>query len=307
MSDNTASNAAPAPTPSTPAVTMMLIIDPQIDFHPGGSLAVAGAIEDSDRIATVIQSKGRDICDIFVTLDTHVRTHIAHAIMWKDAQGNNPNPFTIISADDVKSGKWMASRPDKQDHYLAYCEGLESKGRFQLCIWPEHCIIGSTGHAVYPTVLEALHEWTEAARKPIEYIEKGQNEDTEMYSALAADFPIPSDPRTLFNETLVEKLDQASRIICCGQAMSHCVNFTVRDLVEKWKSQGKDCSRLVLLADGRLHCCDHWTCSESADMNVGCSAVTGFEQSAAAFVDYCQENGVKVMTTDALLASWVQN
>jgi hypothetical protein len=42
-------------------------------------------------------------------------------------------------------------------------------------------------------------------------------------------------------------------------------------------------------------------------MNVGCSAVTGFEQSAAAFVDYCQENGVKVMTTDALLASWDQN
>ncbi len=32
----------------------ILIIDPQVDFHPGGSLAVPGSIEDSERISNLI-------------------------------------------------------------------------------------------------------------------------------------------------------------------------------------------------------------------------------------------------------------
>lgn len=55
---------------SSPKV-VLLIIDPQIDFHPGGSLAVAGAIEDSERIAQFIQRNIRNIDEIYVTLDSH--------------------------------------------------------------------------------------------------------------------------------------------------------------------------------------------------------------------------------------------
>eukprot|EP00597_Dinobryon_sp_UTEXLB2267_P010866 CAMPEP_0170100334 /NCGR_PEP_ID=MMETSP0020_2-20130122/1595_1 /TAXON_ID=98059 /ORGANISM="Dinobryon sp., Strain UTEXLB2267" /LENGTH=117 /DNA_ID=CAMNT_0010323207 /DNA_START=38 /DNA_END=388 /DNA_ORIENTATION=+ len=35
--------------------TSLFIIDPQVDFHPGGSLAVPGANEDSQRIADMIK------------------------------------------------------------------------------------------------------------------------------------------------------------------------------------------------------------------------------------------------------------
>lgn len=50
---------------------ILLIIDPQVDFHPGGSLAVAGADEDSQRIADFIDSNIDKIDEIYVTLDTH--------------------------------------------------------------------------------------------------------------------------------------------------------------------------------------------------------------------------------------------
>ena len=49
----------------------LLIIDPQIDFHPGGSLAVNGADEDSGRTANFIASNIHNIDQIVVTLDTH--------------------------------------------------------------------------------------------------------------------------------------------------------------------------------------------------------------------------------------------
>jgi nicotinamidase/pyrazinamidase len=283
--------------------TYMLIIDPQIDFHPGGTLAVPGAIEDSNRIAELIVSKGKDIDNIIVTLDTHVYTHIAHSIMWKDAAGNNPPPFTLISAQDVREGKWRAAKPSKQAHYQAYCDGLEDKGRFQLCIWPQHCIQGTDGHAIYPALFDALNGWSLELVRNFEIVEKGINEDTEMYSALQAEYQIPSDPSTMFNEPMISVLDEADRIIVCGQALSHCVNFTVRDIVARWKDENKDCTRMILLSDGnsfRLNAAVIVTCFAL----VGSSAVSGFEQSASSFVSFCEENGIRVINTAELISRW---
>ena len=51
--------------------TILLIIDPQNDFHPGGSLGVTGANEDSQRIADMISKNQTSIDEIYVTLDSH--------------------------------------------------------------------------------------------------------------------------------------------------------------------------------------------------------------------------------------------
>ncbi len=50
---------------------VLLIIDPQIDFHVGGSLAVPGAEEDSKRTAKFIIDNMSSIDDIYVTMDSH--------------------------------------------------------------------------------------------------------------------------------------------------------------------------------------------------------------------------------------------
>lgn len=143
--------------------TTLLIIDPQCDFHPeggpltpggafdkssplyhkAGSLAVAGANEDSERVAAMIRNNMKNIREIIVTMDSHYPTHIAHAIFWMDAFGESPSVFTKIYHTDVKQGVWRPRDKSMQDWCEEYTNLLERKEKMVLTIWPEHCIVGS--------------------------------------------------------------------------------------------------------------------------------------------------------------------
>jgi nicotinamidase-related amidase len=49
----------------------LLIIDPQVDFHPGGALPVSGSDEDAARLHNYILANVERITSIYVTLDSH--------------------------------------------------------------------------------------------------------------------------------------------------------------------------------------------------------------------------------------------
>lgn len=257
---------------------ILFIIDPQIDFHPGGNLGVPGAHEDSANIAEFIRTNASEIDEIIVSLDSHHRIHIAHGVFWKNAEGEHPPPFTLIRHVDVLSGVWGPVDPEQLPHVKAYTKALEEKGRFVVCIWPEHCLIGTEGHAVIPVLNEALQEWVTAKMKPVDYVYKGMNCLTEMYSALAAEIPIEDDPSTSLNQGLVDHLHTADRVLICGEAKSHCVNYTMRDLAKNWK---KDLSALTLLKD----------CT---------SAVPGFEVAAETFEAEMRKLGCQVVNQSDL-------
>ena len=257
--------------------TALLIIDPQNDFHPGGSLAVAGADSDAERISRFILDNALQIDDIFVTLDTHQKLHIAHPMFWKDQDGEDPAPFTIISSADVESGKWACKAERNKDHALRYVKGLEAGGKFSLCIWPYHCLVGTVGHAVTPHVQGALHQWETDHSACVRYVLKGNNALTEHYSALKAEVEIENDPHTAFNTDLFDALAKFDRVIVCGQAKSHCVNFTVRDLVSRWPKD--ETNRIVLLDDAM-------------------SSVGGFEEAGDAFIKDMEEAGLVVCKCD---------
>jgi len=226
----------------------LFIIDPQNDFHEGGSLAVAGATDDSKRIAELIERHPFEIDHIFVSLDAHHRVHIAHGAFWVDADGNPPAPFTQISHADVVSGKWKSREPVLQQWALEYTSSLEQGGRFTHIIWPYHCLIGSPGHAVSPALLPALEKWSEKRGRSITWVLKGQNNRTEMYSALKAEVPVADDPSTSLNTQLIDTLATHSQVIMCGEAKSHCVNFTTRDLLSAWPKD-RPTSDIVVLED----------------------------------------------------------
>jgi nicotinamidase-related amidase len=71
-----------------------------------------------------------------------------------------------------------------------------------------------------------------------------------MYSAIEAEVPIPSDPHTQTNFEFVGDLKRAEKLIIGGQALSHCVNYTTRDLLRYWTP--RDPADLILLLDGTL-------------------------------------------------------
>ena len=63
----------------------LLLIDPQNDFcDPSGSLHVAGADRDMDRLALMIHRLAGKLSDIHVTLDSHRKVDISHPLWWRD-------------------------------------------------------------------------------------------------------------------------------------------------------------------------------------------------------------------------------
>lgn len=226
----------------------LLIIDPQNDFcDPAGALFVPGADEDMTRLATMINRLGDKLDDIHVTLDSHRSVDVAHPVFWKDSNGNNPDPFTLISVKDVEDAVWSPTNPAFSKRALDYVRGLEAKNRYLLCVWPAHCIIGSKGHSIYPAVSDALIEWETKNFALVDYVTKGSNIFTEHYSALAAEIEDPEDPTTMMNTNLIDILAKADLIPITGEALSHCVANSVRDIADNFGDI--NIKKMVLLED----------------------------------------------------------
>jgi len=257
----------------------LLIIDPQVDFH-SGSLAVPGADGDIDRIIAMIRDYPEFISDIIVSLDSHHPDHIAHAKMWKSANGEQPHIFQSISVTDVVEGIWMANDPKNQEQYESYVKALEEKGgRFMLTIWPEHCLVTTPGHKIVHKLKTALDDWEKITKKKIQQICKGMNNFTEMYSAIEAEVPINSDESTKTNQSFLTMLKQADKLLICGEALSHCVNYSTRDILASWLESNKDPASLILLENGS-------------------SPVYGCKESADKFVQDMKDAGVTVTTVE---------
>lgn len=253
----------------------LMIIDPQQDFcNPDGALSVPGAEGDMKRLAEFIRKAGRKIYDIHCTLDTHHYFDISHPVFWADGNGNRPDPFTIITKDEVQAGVWRTTNPQLQGYAGDYVGQLADNNRYPLCIWPPHCLIGTRGHGLVPELAEAFLNWERDQIGMVNFVTKGSNFKTEHYSAVQADVPDPNDPSTMLNIGLIKTLEEADLIVLAGEASSHCLKFTVEDIADTFDE--KHIQKMVLLAD----CC---------------SPVPGFEKQAEEFVRKMSARGMKVM------------
>jgi nicotinamidase-related amidase len=238
----------------------------------GGELFVPGADEDCVRLTNMINRLEDKIDAIHVTLDSHQEVDVAHPVFWIDENGDHPDPFTIISVDDVVSGKWLPSSGTLEDEARAtfYVGYLNKGGRYPLCIWPPHCIIGSEGHQIDNNVSEAIRQWAKNQFKSIDFVQKGSNPWTEHYSAIKADVPDESDPSTGVNTAFLERLGDADKILVSGQALNFCVANTILDMIDN----GIDPNKIIILVDTS-------------------SNVPGFEQKGKDFVDKVKALGVR--------------
>jgi nicotinamidase/pyrazinamidase len=261
----------------------LLVIDPQNDFcSPKGSLYVTGADKDMDRVSKMVARLNDRLDDIHITLDSHRNFDVAHPMYWKNSKGDHPNPFTLISVKDVETGAWTPTIPSLYKRSLEYVKELEKKQKYVLCVWPPHCLIGSEGHNVYPSVFDAISNWEKTNVATVNYVTKGSNPYTEHYSAIASEVIDPEDPSTQINSALINTLEnECDMLLIAGEAASHCVRSTVMDIIKNFKDP-KVAEKMVLLTDGM-------------------SAVTGFEQQAKDFYAEAKNAGVKFNTTVDIL------
>lgn len=212
----------------------LLIIDPQNDFMDvkNAALPVPGANEDMNRLANMIDRVGKKLADIHVTMDSHRLLDIAHPAWWVNQNGKHPAPFTIISEDDIKNGIWTPRNPAFRARSLEYVQKLKAGGKYLLCIWPPHCLIGTWGHNVQPRLNEALQDWSNKEFAMVDYLTKGSNPWTEHFGGLEAEVPDPEDPSTMLNVDFLSMLAEADIIAAGGEALSHCKKATMEQIVK---------------------------------------------------------------------------
>ncbi len=247
----------------------LVLIDVQNTFcMPDFELFVAGrsgrgAVEDNQRLVAFIYRYLHRITHILATLDTHYPMQIFHPPFWVDDQGRHPEPFTMIRAEDVASGRWrfnpalaetLGLSPDEAQAYvLHYVRALEAQGKYAHTIWPFHAMLGGIGHALVPAVEEAIFFHSIARYAQPEFILKGDHPLTEHYSALRPEVMTDHQGRALgqVNPRVLDLVRTYDAVIITGQAKSHCVAWTVADLLNQLRAQGLDelTSRIYLLED----------------------------------------------------------
>jgi len=256
----------------------LIAVDVQNTFCiPGFELFVGGrsgmgAVDDNLRLSQFIYRNLHRITEIVPTMDTHQSIQIFHSIFFVNDKAEHPAPYTQISVDDIKEGKWRFNK--KLDHNLSYSteyieqhllhytEELKKSGKYDLTIWPYHAMLGGIGHALVSSIEEAIFFHAIARFSQPDIHVKGDHPLTEHYSVLRPEVstgpdgePLSQRSESLFqksagSEAIYQKLIDFDLVIIAGQAKSHCVAWTIADLLNiVMKRDEKLVEKIYLLED----------------------------------------------------------
>lgn len=279
----------------------LVVIDPQNSFCKvvpanqqqvlhDGELCVPGAWEDMLRIADFVINAGDKLNDIHITLDSHHKVHIAHPIWFKDSAGNYPSPFTVMkerngsiygyqtdaNGNQHEVGEYRCTIISQTRWTLDYLKALDTNKRYPHVIWPYHCLIGTPGHNVVQPLMEALLAWEENNAALVNKITKGSNYKVEHFSAVQSEVVDPSDSTTQINTKFINTLMEADVVLFAGEAGSHCLANTVRDIANNFQDDSF-IQKCVLLTDGT-------------------SPVPGFESFQDQFINELTARGMQTST-----------
>ena len=174
------------------------------------------------------------------------------------------------------SGRYYAAVPAYQKLAEYYVWELESNGRYELCIWPPHCIIGSSGANIYKPLFDAIERYNAEVYNAAEYIIKSANSFTEQYSVLRADVSMGEKDNICASSRIAHTVAANDIILVAGEALSHCVANSLLDIA---KYVSKDLRKFILLEDA-------------------VSSVSGFEYLSEIFLDRASDLGMRTMKID---------
>jgi nicotinamidase-related amidase len=247
--------------------TWLMLIDvqntfciPEFELFVGGRSG-RGAVEDNIRLCEFIYRNLGNITHITATMDTHKIMQVFHAIFFVDANGNHPASYTDIHVSELRDGKWMfnpALAPQLgvapeygQQMMIHYAEELHKSGKYALTVWPYHAMLGGIGHALVSSVEEALFFHSIARIAQSDIVIKGETPFTENYSVIGPEVltgPM-GEMLGMHDQRFIEQLQEFDRLIIAGQAKSHCVAWTISDLLDDITSADPELAKKVYLLE----------------------------------------------------------
>ncbi|MBV9388932.1 MAG: isochorismatase [Chroococcidiopsidaceae cyanobacterium CP_BM_ER_R8_30] len=235
---------------------------PEFELFVGGRSGM-GAVDDNVRLCEFIYRNLGVISVIAPTVDTHTAMQIFHPIFWTNDAGEHPTPAaTNITLEDVQKGVWKVNPVIAhslnggnylalQKHALHYVQKLSDDGKYPLTVWPYHSMLGGIGHALVSAVEEAIFFHNIARSSQTLFEVKGSNPLTENYSVLRPEVLDDSEGRPIAqkNTNFIEKLLDFDIVIIAGQAKSHCVAWTIDDLLTEIMAQDPNLVKKVYLLE----------------------------------------------------------
>ncbi|MBE9057274.1 isochorismatase [Sphaerospermopsis sp. LEGE 08334] len=217
---------------------------PEFELFVGGKTGT-GAVDDNRRLCEFIYRNLGRITKIIPTLDTHTAMQVFHPFFWINADGEHPIPAaTNITFADIETGIWqvnpaVAHSVTNGDYELLkkqafhYVKQLDKDGKYPLTIWPYHSMLGGIGHALVSAVEEAIFYHSIARQSQTQFELKGENALTENYSILRPEVLTGFDEKPIAQKktNLIKQLLEYDAVIIGGQAKSHCVAWTIDDLL----------------------------------------------------------------------------
>jgi nicotinamidase-related amidase len=275
---------------------------PEYELFVGGRSGT-GAVDDNIRLVEFIYRNLGAISHVSLTLDTHQATQIFHPLYLVDDQGQHPAPYTLVTAEDIQAGRWKFNKklaenlsvdPQYGQSELAYyTDQLARKDKFDLTIWPYHAMLGGIGHALVPAVEEADFFHTIARYSRLDYEIKGTNPFSEHYSAIGPEVLTGPDGERLGEKSdkLFKKVQKYDAVLFAGQAKSHCVAWTISDLLDQIQESDPDLAGKVYLLED---CCSP----------VVVSGVIDYTEQADADFERFAEAGMHIVRSTEPISSW---
>ena len=258
--------------------------------EPYGSLSVPGAKGDIERFTRFIYNNFEKITRVLLSVDTHYPHQIFFRTMWIDANNNPVAPYTMITTKSIKDGtyRFVGGNPIEAMKCVDYLEKNSKGGVF---IWPDHCLIGTTGWNIETQIMQMV-TFHSAARNVREILGfKGMDTYSEMYGILEPEYnPTGMTAKNILDA--IASFDQATgdlkapkweKIFIGGEAGSHCLLESTDQILKRVKNNPDLIEHVYVLED----------CT---------SAVAGYEQQMKDAFDRFKSLGANIVkSTDVIL------
>jgi nicotinamidase-related amidase len=233
---------------------------PDFELFVGGSTGT-GAVDDNRRLCEFIYGNLGAITEICPTMDTHQAMQIFHSIFLVNDQGEHPEPYTLVTLEDIEQGVWKfnphlspslnINETYGQQYLRHYARQLKEGGKYDLTIWPYHALLGGIGHALVSAVEEAIFFHSIARYSQPDFQVKGGNPFTENYSVLSPEVLEDAQGKQIAEKNVgfINKLLNFDAVVIAGQAKSHCVAWTIDDLLREIRVLDKKLVEKVYLLE----------------------------------------------------------